>query len=159
MKKEIASYTEEALIFFLKASTKEEVLHTLCLPIAQKIEKEQPQLLPQLSSQVLEKAILQREKLISTGIGMGIAIPHAKISNFPRFILTIGILDQGIDWSAIDSSLVRFVFMIIGPDNAPEEYLKLLSAITNLMRSEEARRQCMATKNPRDILNLLHHTL
>ncbi len=155
MDNHINRYIDESLIFFLSHSSKEDALAFLSRALSQKIAQKLASEDSLFSQKTIEKAIFQREKLMSTGIGMGIAIPHAKISGLSQFMLAIGIFEQGIDWNAIDSSLVRVVFMIIGPDSSPQEYLNLLSAITNAMRSEDARRKLMTAKSADIIVKTL----
>ena len=72
---------------------------------------------------------VKREKIVSTGIGMGVAIPHAKLPSFDRFFLAVGLqkVKDGIDWDALDGAPVRLIFMIGGPANQQTDYLKILS--------------------------------
>ena len=68
-----------------------------------------------------EDAILSREELVSTGIGLGISIPHAKMKSIEQFFIILGICKNGLDWDSIDRKPVRAVFMIGGPEEEKKE--------------------------------------
>jgi len=72
--------------------------------------------------------MLEREKIVSTGIGMGVAIPHAKLTSVEDFFIAIGILSKGVQWNALDGGPVRLIFMIGGPDDKQTAYLQILSS-------------------------------
>ena len=98
-------------------------------------------------------AVMGREKIVSTGIGLGVAIPHAKISSQPDFFLCVGIAPEGIDWKAIDGEPCRLIFLIGGPDNRPNDYLQVLSNLTSFLREEEVRKNLLKSTSPIDILS------
>lgn len=100
------------------------------------------------------QAVLEREKIASTGIGMGIAIPHAKLSCFSDFFLKIGILKEGVAWNAMDEVLVRAIFLIGGPDDKQSEYLSLLSQLTLYLRDVEKRKKLLTLSSPKQIIQL-----
>jgi nitrogen PTS system EIIA component len=100
------------------------------------------------------KAILERERIVSTGIGMGVAVPHAKLSGYDTFFIAIGIHQQGIAWDALDGVPVRLVFMIGGPDDKQTEYLQLLSRLTLAIKDEERRKKILQLSKPEDIIAL-----
>lgn len=100
-------------------------------------------------------AILEREKIVSTGIGIGVAIPHAKIANCSNFFIIVGIQkSKGIEWNALDGSLVRLIFMIGGPDNRQTEYLKILSVLTQAIKDEQRRARLLKCKDVEEVLSL-----
>lgn len=100
------------------------------------------------------KAIIEREKIISTGIGVGVAVPHAKLPGYTSFFIAIGIHPKGIPWDAIDKVPVRIVFMIGGPDDRQTEYLQLLSRITLAIKDEERRKKILQFTSPEEIIAL-----
>lgn len=100
------------------------------------------------------QALVEREKIMSTGIGMGIAIPHGTLRGCSDFFIAIGIHPQGILWDAIDGALVRLVFLIGGPDNAQSEYLKLLSTLTLSLRDESRRQRLMQVQTIEEVMNV-----
>jgi PTS system nitrogen regulatory IIA component len=100
------------------------------------------------------QAILDREKVVSTGIGMGIAIPHAKLIGYNDFFIAIAILQKGVDWKALDGAPVRLVFMIGGPADKQTEYLQILSSLTMALKDEERRKKLLTLNSPHDIIKL-----
>ena len=97
-------------------------------------------------------ALTQREGLVSTGIGMGIAIPHARI-DVEKFYFAVGLStsSQGIDWESIDQMPVRLVFMLVGPKDRAVDFLKLLSSLTYLLKSEQFRERLFQSKSSREL--------
>ncbi|MFZ0566299.1 MAG: PTS sugar transporter subunit IIA [Chlamydiales bacterium] len=100
------------------------------------------------------QAILEREKIVSTGIGMGVAVPHAKLPRYKTFFIAIGIHPKGVAWDALDGVPVRLVFMIGGPDDKQTEYLQLLSRLTLALKDEERRKKILQLNHPEDIIAL-----
>jgi nitrogen PTS system EIIA component len=101
------------------------------------------------------EAIMHREKVISTGIGIGIAIPHAKISGILEFSVVIGIIQhEGINWDAIDHLPVKLVMLICGPDDRHKEYLSLLSELTKKIKLESVRQALFSCKNREEVVKI-----
>ena len=134
----VSKYLKTDLVLFLDVKTQEEVFSALVdkLDKAGKLK----------DKKLFYQAVLDREKIVSTGIGMGVAIPHAKLPDYDDFVIAIAILQKGIDWHALDGSPVRLVFMIGGPDDKQTEYLQILSGLTNAVK-DEIRRKKMLTLN------------
>jgi nitrogen PTS system EIIA component len=107
-----------------------------------------------LDKEAFYRAILERERIVSTGIGMGVAVPHAKLSGYTTFFIAIGIHQKGIPWDALDGVPVRLVFMIGGPDDKQTEYLQLLSRLTLAIKDEERRKKMLQLSKPEDIIAL-----
>ena len=100
-------------------------------------------------------AILDREKIVSTGIGIGVAIPHAKLEGYSDFFIVVGVLKKkGVDWNALDGADVKIVFMIGGPDNKQTEYLKILSTLTQAVKDEERRKKILKANSPNEVKEL-----
>ncbi len=151
MENNFLAHIDEQLVFFVESSTKDGILSYLSESIAHKVSTTHPHYTPD----VIFKTINQREKLMTTGIGMGVAIPHAKIPAFPSFTVAVAILQQGLEWDAVDESLVRIIFMIVGPDDKPGSYLSLLSNLTHVIRSDEARRKLLNATNAQTVKETL----
>lgn len=100
------------------------------------------------------QAIIEREKIVSTSVGMGVAIPHAKIPGLHDFFIAIGILNKGVDWNALDGNPVRLIFLIGGPDDKQTEYLQILSGLTLAIKDEERRKKLLTLNSPNDIIAL-----
>lgn len=90
-----------------------------------------------VDARAFHRAVVEREKLVSTGIGFGIAIPHAKIPGIRRFLVGLGRSRHGIDYPSIDDRPVRIVVMIGGPDGKQSEYLKLLASVQRFLKDEK----------------------
>jgi len=142
----LLDYLDERSILFFDSASKEEVLQALLDNIFS--VKELPE------KERFGQAILDRENLVSTAIGMGVAIPHAKLPVYSDFFVSVGIIQKGIDWNAIDDSLVRIVFLIGGPDNRQTDYLKLLSSVTVVMRDAKLRKRLMSAPTAHDVITL-----
>ncbi len=84
---------------------------------------------------VLFERLLDREKQESTGIGNGIAIPHCKIENLQQIFLAIGYSSAGVDYRAMDGQPTYFFFLIVSPANASVLHLRMLAALSRLLRS------------------------
>ncbi|ANH78179.1 PTS sugar transporter subunit IIA [Candidatus Chlamydia sanziniae] len=100
------------------------------------------------------QALVHRENIMSTGIGMGVAIPHGKLENCSSFFIAVGIHPRGILWDAIDGALVRLIFLIGGPGNAQAEYLKLLSTLTLFLREDSCRQKLLQVKTIEEVMNI-----
>lgn len=142
----ISTYLSPELVLFSQATTRDAVI------------KEMVSLLGRNDHLTNEdefyNALIYREKIISTGIGMGVAIPHAKMEGFDHFFMAIGLLSKGVDWNALDGSPVRLIFMIGGPDNKQTEYLQILSNLTLAVKDEERRKKILTSNSPEAIIEL-----
>ena len=143
----IAHYLDPELIAFINVKTRDEALNAL-VSLAEEKQK--------ISDRNgFYEAIIDREKIVSTGIGMAVAIPHAKLATYEDFFISIAILAQGVDWNTIDGSPVRIVFMIGGPDDKQTEYLQILSGITSAVKEEERRKKIINASTPQEVMDLL----
>ncbi|AAP05096.1 PTS sugar transporter subunit IIA [Chlamydia caviae] len=134
------------LIMFLNKNSREEILQDLTdLASAAGLLENKEEFF---------QALVTRENIMSTGIGMGVAIPHGKLRSCSDFFIAIGIHSQGILWDAIDGALVRLVFLIGGPDNAQAEYLKLLSTLTLSLRDESRRQKLLQVTTIEEVMNV-----
>jgi len=143
----ISNYLDERLVLFFNAQSQSDALEQLvaALERAGKLK----------NSKVFHGAILEREKIVSTGIGLGVAIPHAKLQGYDEFFIAIGIQgNKGIEWNALDGSAVRLIFMIGGPENKQTEYLRILSHLTMAIKNEERRKKLLKTHDAKEVISL-----
>ncbi len=84
-------------------------------------------------------ALLEREKLGSTGIGQNIAVPHAKSEEVKNLVLGVGISEKGVDFDALDGDLVNIIFLVIAPVDATGLHLKVLARIARLLKDKVFR--------------------
>lgn len=142
----ISKYLDEKLVVFLDTETREETLKAMIEKIYSEGKLR--------DKQSFYDSILEREGIVSTGIGMGVAIPHAKLPGYDDFFISIGILQRGVDWKALDHSPVRLVFMIGGPDDKQTEYLQILSNLTMAIKNEERRKKMLTLNSSEAIIKL-----
>ena len=81
-------------------------------------------------------AIMEREQLLSTGFGLGLAIPHAKLNIIDDFIVGLAIHRDGVPFDSLDDQPVHILVMILGPDQKQDEYLKVLSRVTAFLKDQ-----------------------
>jgi len=144
----ISNYLDDRLVSFLNVDNRNAALVELVdvLDASGKL----------VNKQSFYKAILEREKIVSTGIGMGVAIPHAKLEGYQDFFIAIGIQKKeiGIEWNALDGQPVKVIFMIGGPENKQTEYLKILSHLTIAIKDEERRKKLLKATTPEEVIAL-----
>ena len=102
-----------------------------------------------------EEALYERERILSTGIGLGVAVPHAKVASVDNFIIALGRSRKGIDYESIDDKPVHLIFMIAGPECKQKEYLKILAKISLIARNEDTKAKIMSVQSDDEIYELL----
>lgn len=110
------------------------------------------------SSADLLKALMARERLASTGIGEGIAIPHAMLPGLEATVLAFGRKRDGLPFDAIDRRPVQLVFLLAGPPGSEFTHLQLLSHLARLLRQPEFRQGLLTASAPEELLALLRST-
>jgi len=85
--------------------------------------------------------ILEREKLGSTGIGDGVAIPHGKMKGIQDFLCVFGRSSEGVDFDAVDRKPVHIFFLLLAPENSVSIHLKMLSRISKILRDPSFRKR------------------
>jgi PTS system nitrogen regulatory IIA component len=99
----------------------------------------------------LWRAIHDREAIMSTGIGVEIAVPHAKLVSIADFVMAVGTAPEGIAWDSIDGQPVKIVVMIAGPDKRQEDYLRILSRVVLLLKNPKNRGHLLAGDSPEQV--------
>jgi len=105
--------------------------------------------------EALRKAIFDREKILSTGIGLGVALPHAKIASVADFVIAMGILHEPIEYNALDDRPVHIIVMIAGPMQRQSDYLKILAQITLGLKNRRLRESLVAARTVQEVLDIL----
>ena len=105
-------------------------------------------------------ALLAREQLASTGVGMNVAIPHVKIKGLEKVICSLCVTKEDDDWNAVDGNHVHILFTVLRPERAtdehdPEEHIKRMSWIARLGRESAFRRFVRSAKTKAEMLSLL----
>jgi mannitol/fructose-specific phosphotransferase system IIA component (Ntr-type) len=104
---------------------------------------------------LIVRKILDREAEMSTGIGYGIAIPHARIEGIDRLYMIAGRSVKGMDFNAIDEQPVHLLFMMLSPANASSQYTHILSSLSRVMSYEEIRTSLIDSDDAEKFLGIL----
>ena len=131
----------------LRATTKRDALVEICRVLEGCAHVEDPA--------AFERAILDREEVMSTGIGLGIAVPHAKIGSVKDFVIALGRSRAGIEFHSLDGKPVHLVVLIAGPDNLQAHYLRVLAGVTLRLKSEDLRRALLEAPSAKDMVAIL----
>ena len=108
-----------------------------------------------LDSEATLNVLFEREKLGSTGIGEGIAIPHGKITGLDQLILSFGRSAVGIDFDAMDGKPVHLFFLLIAPENSAGQHLKTLAKISKMLKDGVFRTKLMAAKSKDELYKII----
>lgn len=101
------------------------------------------------------QAVLEREKIMSTGIGKGVAIPHGKCNAVNQLAGVLGIKKEGIDFQALDEQPVYLFFLLVSPTDVSGPHIRALAHISRLLRHDNLRKKLIDAQNPQDVLNLI----
>ncbi len=144
----LSKFCEEQLISFdLAASAKADVIEELVeLASKSKLVKDKSLLL---------KDIITRENLVTTGVGYGVAFPHAKTKATKGIVIAFGRSDKGVDFEAMDKQPVHLFFLIAAPEDAIGAHLKVMAHLSYLMKSEKNREKLMTVKSPGELLQII----
>lgn len=102
--------------------------------------------------QIVLQALKDREAMMSTGIGNGIAIPHAKVEGLNKLILLFARSQSGINFQALDEAPVNLIFLVIGPPTNASDYMKLLAAISALLKKKKIRTALIQAKDKSELI-------
>jgi fructose-specific phosphotransferase system IIA component len=103
------------------------------------------------------KAIGDREKLMSTGIGYGIAVPHARDRSVLDFVIAVGRIKNGVKYESIDDEPVQLIFMIGASDSQDKDYIKLLSRLVLRLKNDDLKNRILAA-DPDEIYDIIRNT-
>jgi nitrogen PTS system EIIA component len=104
---------------------------------------------------VFKEAIWEREKIVSTGIGLGLAIPHARKDVIKDFIASAVLIKSDVEWKSIDDKPVRFAILVASPQNTHKEYLQLLAQTVLLWKDDSKRKRILEAKSSGEIAKFL----
>ncbi len=133
------------ILFQLPNDTKENTIRRLLstLPITDE----------NIDTEKILEAILKRESLESTGIGNGIAIPHAQIESLNKFYLALGLSEKGIDFCAVDEKPVKIVFLVLSGNKDKILYIRILARLARLLHNNQFRTNLLNNEAPESIIN------
>lgn len=101
------------------------------------------------------QAVRDREAILSTGIGHGVAIPHGKSAVVPELRMAAGRTSAPVDFDALDGQPVELLFLLVGPESAAGPHIKALSRISRLVRRDEIRDRLVRAASPQEFLDAL----
>ncbi len=104
---------------------------------------------------LLINALKEREEIMSTGIGFGIAIPHAKINSVNEMAFAIGISKRGIDFDSMDGQPVNLIILVIAGEKQHKDYLRLLSNIMAILKKDPVKERIIQSQFPEEIIGIL----
>lgn len=139
--------TLERTLFGVPGGSKKRVLEYFSKFIAQQI--------PQLDAEEVFSRLIARERLGSTGIGQGVALPHCRISHCKEAVGTFIRLRDKIDFDAIDGQPVDLIFLLLVPEEANEAHLQTLALLAERFSDEELRKELRKTDQPDQLYQLL----
>lgn len=144
----LSKFCDESLVVFdVKATTKGEAIDELVtLASTSNMIKDEQQLL---------RDVREREELVTTGVGYGVAFPHAKTRSAKGIVIAFGRSDKGIDFDAMDHKPVHLIFLIAAPEDAIGAHLNVMARLSYLMKSEENRGKLLEATSPGDVLTLI----
>ena len=99
--------------------------------------------------------LLEREKISTTAIGEGVAIPHGKLAGVERVLGVFARSREGVDFASLDGGRTHLFFVLIAPENAAADHLKALARISRLLKDESFRRRLMEGKTSQDIYQII----
>lgn len=131
----------------LKSQTKQDAISELC-----ELLKANGRI---TDADAVKVSLLEREKLGSTGIGQGIAIPHAKCAAIDRVVAALGVSKKGIDFDALDGEPVYLIFLLVAPPDSSGLHLKALARISRLLKDKFFRQALREAKSSDEIQKII----
>ena len=108
-----------------------------------------------IDREVLAKVLLERERLASTAIGEGVAIPHGKLDAVGKLVAVVGRAPDGVDFDSMDGRPTHLFFVLVAPENSTGVHLKALARISRLFKDPEFRTRLMQAKDAADIYRVI----
>lgn len=101
------------------------------------------------------KVLLERERISTTAIGEGVAIPHGKLNGVERVVGVFARSPEGIDFASLDGAPTHLFFVLVAPENAAADHLKALARISRLLKDEAFRRRLMAGQSSQELYTII----
>lgn len=106
---------------------------------------------------IIVQAVLDRENIMSTGVGGGIAIPHAKIEGFAQTMMVVVKLSKPVDFKSQDGQAVDIAFLVLGSTSNTSSHLRVLSALSRMLINKELTASIRNSSSPQEILDVITH--
>ena len=138
---------ENLIVFELKSTNKDDVIEELVDLVSKShMVKDADQLLIDVK---------ERENLVTTGVGYGVAFPHAKTRAVKGIVIGFGTSTRGLEFDAMDHKPVHLFFLIAAPEDAIGAHLNVMARLSYLMKSADNRKKMLESSSPGDILELM----
>ncbi len=143
--------SEKGMVFSPSVSSKKAALELLSDTLAHQDSN--------LSKNKVFDALLAREKLGSTGLGEGVAIPHCRIQEIESINVAILKLEEGVEYEASDDKPVFFLFCLVVPEEANDTHLQLLASLAEVLDNQQLRNSIQKSRNARELYKILTQDL
>ncbi len=134
---------EESIITELKSKSKKEAIEEMAVVAAKNDDS--------INVETLVEVLIEREKLGSTGIGDGVAIPHGKLSSIENVMAVFARSEEGIDFDSMDGKNAHLFFLLIAPEDSAGSHLKALARVSRLMNDPKFRLSLMEAKSREEV--------
>ncbi len=142
--------SDDAFLMNFDGTSKKQVLEELCKLAEIKLG---------INSRTLLENLIKREKLGSTAVGNGIAIPHVNVANIDRPFVFVSSLVNGLDFNSTDDLPVDIIFLLIAPNNKGSENLQALALISRLLRNKELTTKLRGCKSAESALAVISQSI
>lgn len=139
--------SEDCVLCGLDGKTKKEVIKELVEILVKK------KLVKDVGKTV--DALIKRENTGSTGIGQGVAIPHAKSENVSKIVTSLGISKTGVEFNSLDGEPAYIIFLMVAPPESISEHLQLIAKISRLLKDKFFRQSLKDARSAREIINII----
>ena len=136
-----------AIVVDLQGETKEEIIAELSNLLSESDAIE--------NSEDIFQAVIEREKIMSTGIGDGVAIPHGKTDSVDRLVAALGTQRRGVDFEALDGEPAYVFFLLVSPTKVSGPHIKALARISRYLKNEEFKKRLIAAPSADDIISII----
>ena len=137
---------EDNVLPNLNVSNKKEALEQVISSLSSQVSKEE--------LEAIHDAVFEREEIMSTGVGKGLAIPHGKTAAIDDNYAAFALLKDGIEYQAIDGEPVRMIFLLVGPQDSNRLHIKMLSRISRLMNNNAFTEKLVEANSSKKIIEL-----
>lgn len=141
--------TEEGIKIGLEGSDKKEVIDELTELLVQSSGGEVT------DKEAITKAVWEREELMSTGIGQGVGIPHAKTNAVDKLYTVFGKSDAGVEFASLDQKPVNIFFLLVAPEDQSGPHVKALARISRLLKHSYFRQALLEAKKSKDVITII----
>jgi PTS system nitrogen regulatory IIA component len=138
--------SSDSTIVDLKGETKEDIIAELVDSLAIDAITDRKKVL---------QAVLEREKIMSTGIGDGIAIPHGKSDAVVKLVAALGTQRRGVDFEALDGEPAYVFFLLVSPANVSGPHIKALARISRLLKNDDFKKKLIAAGSSTEIIEII----